>query len=55
MQKEVSALKSGSGNVGTSEASYDLAVFGISIGSAGIILAIIGMIRNKPDFRKVKP
>ncbi|MGY5149693.1 MAG: hypothetical protein ACW9W3_06490 [Candidatus Nitrosopumilus sp. bin_68KS] len=55
MQKEVLAMKSGSENMETGEDSYDLAVFGISMGSAGIILAIIAMIRNKTDFRKIKP
>ena len=53
LQKDVSSLKSnlggistGSGNVDI-ESAYNFGVFGLSLGAAGVILAIIAMIRRK--------
>ncbi|HXG73384.1 MAG TPA: hypothetical protein VNK44_01005 [Candidatus Nitrosotenuis sp.] len=51
IQKDVSELKSkvgntGAGNVDLSK-SYDFAVFGLAIGAAGVILAVIAMIKRK--------
>ena len=48
LQKEVSSIKSGSGVEDfSSEASYDFAVFGISLGAAGVVLAIISMTKKR--------
>jgi len=48
LQKEVSLIKSGSGDKDfNSETSYDFAVFGISLGAAGVILAIISMTKKR--------
>ncbi|MDH3834469.1 MAG: hypothetical protein OES34_09970 [Nitrosopumilus sp.] len=48
LQKEVSAIKSGSGvkssNSGT---NYDFAMFGMSLGAAGVILAIVSMTKKR--------
>ena len=48
LQQDVSKLKSGETEV-TSDggASYDFAIFGLSIASAAIILAIIALIKRK--------
>lgn len=51
IQKDVSELKSkvgsvGSGNVDLSK-SYDFAVFGLALGAAGVILAVVAMIKRK--------
>ena len=53
LQKDVSSLKSnlggistGSGNVDM-ESAYNFGVFGVSLGAAGVILAIIAMIKRK--------
>ena len=53
LQKDVSSLKSnlggistGSGNVDM-ESAYNFGVFGLSLGAAGVILAIIAMIRKR--------
>jgi len=53
LQKDVSSLKSnlggistGSGNVDM-ESAYNFGVFGLSLGAAGVIMAIIAMIRRK--------
>ena len=53
LQKDVSSLKSnlggistGSGNVDM-ESAYNFGVFGLSLGAAGVILAIIAMVRRK--------
>ncbi|MEM3064068.1 MAG: hypothetical protein QW177_01695 [Candidatus Nitrosotenuis sp.] len=51
IQKDVSELKSkvgntGAGNVDLSK-SYDFAVFGLGLGAAGVILAVIAMIKRK--------
>lgn len=51
IQKDVSALKSKVGSVGTGDVdlskSYDFAVFGLALGAAGVILAVIAMIKRK--------
>lgn len=53
LQKDVSDIKSKVGGVDTSagefnvEAAYNIAVFGLSLGAAGVILAIIAMIKRK--------
>lgn len=46
LQREVSSMKDGSENV-DGDASYDFAIFGLSIASAAIILAIIALIKRK--------
>ena len=46
LQRDVTSMKSGSG-VSDSGTSYDFAVFSISLGAAGVILAIISMTRKK--------
>ena len=53
LQKDVSSLKSNLGGISTSsgnvdmESAYNFGVFGLSLGAAGVILAIIAMIRRK--------
>jgi len=48
LQKEVSLIKSGSGVKGSdSGTSYDFAVFGMSLGAAGVVLAIISMTKRR--------
>jgi hypothetical protein len=51
LQKDVSELKSKIGRVGTGDVdlskSYDFAVFGLALGAAGVILAVIAMIKRK--------
>jgi len=53
LQKDVSAIKSQVGGIDTSsgnfdaEAAYNFGVFGMSLGAAGVILAIIAMIKRK--------
>ena len=53
LQKDVTDIKSKLGSVDTSsgefnaEATYNFAVFGLSLGAAGVILAIIAMIKRK--------
>lgn len=53
LQKDVSNLKTQVGNVDTSsgsfssETAYNFGVFGISLGAAGVILAVIAMIKRK--------
>ncbi|HXG13642.1 MAG TPA: hypothetical protein VNK25_00750 [Candidatus Nitrosotenuis sp.] len=51
IQKDVSELKSKVGSVGTGDVdlskSYDFAVFGLALGAAGVILAVIAMIKRK--------
>ena len=48
LQKEVSLIKSGSGDKDFNNGrSYDFAVFGISLGAAGVILAIISMTKKR--------
>ena len=51
IQKDVTELKSKMGSVGTGDVdlskSYDFAVFGIALGAAGVILAVIAMIKRK--------
>jgi hypothetical protein len=46
LQREVSTIKDGSENVNDGE-SYDLAIFGLSIAAAAIILAIVALIKRK--------
>lgn len=53
LQRDVSELKSKLGGVDTSTGNFDIgsaynfAVFGLSLGAAGVILAIIAMIKRK--------
>ena len=48
LQQDVSKLKSGEFDVTYDDgASYDFAIFGLSIASAAIILAIIALIKRK--------
>jgi len=53
VQKDVSEIKSKLGGLDTSsgefnvETAYNFAVFGLSLGAAGVILAIIAMIKRK--------
>ncbi len=48
IQRDVSDIQSGSGiKVADSGASYDLAVLGLSIASAAIILAVISLVKRK--------
>jgi len=53
LQKDVTEIKSKLGSVDTSsvdfnaETTYNFAVFGLSLGAAGVILAIIAMIKRK--------
>lgn len=51
LQKDVSNLKSKSSGISTSDASrgisYDLGIFGIALGSAGVIIGIIAMTKRK--------
>jgi hypothetical protein len=51
IQKDVTELKSKIGSVGTGSVdlskSYDFAVFGLALGAAGVILAVIAMIKRK--------
>lgn len=46
LQREVSSLKSG-GVVSEGGASYDIAVMGLSIAGAAIVLAVVSMIKRK--------
>ena len=53
LQKDVSAIKSQVGGIDTrsgnfdAETAYNFGVFGISLGAAGVILAIIAMVKRK--------
>ena len=53
LQKDVTEIKSKLGGVDTSagdfstQSAYNFAVFGLSLGAAGVILAIIAMIKRK--------
>ena len=53
LQKDVSAIKSQVGGIDTrsgnfdAETAYNFGVFGISLGAAGVILAIIAMLKRK--------
>ena len=48
LQKEVSSLKSDSnGRVSNSGTNYDFAVFGMSLGAAGVVLAVISMTKKR--------
>ncbi len=53
LQKDVSSIKSQVGGIDTSsgnfdaETAYNFGVFGMSLGAAGIILAIIAMVKRK--------
>jgi hypothetical protein len=51
MQKDIDALKSGkSGDpnyVSNDGSAYDFAIFGLSLGAAGVILAIVAMVKRK--------
>lgn len=48
IQRDVSDIQSGSGiKIADSGASYDLAVLGLSIASAAIILAVISLVKRK--------
>ena len=47
LQKEISSIKSGSAEISDSGVSYDFAVFGMSLGAAGVVLAIISMTKKQ--------
>jgi len=49
LQKDISSIKAGSSTSTGSDdgAIYNIAVFGLSLGAAGVILAIIAMVRRK--------
>lgn len=48
LQKDVSEIKSGGGNSSLNVGpAYDFAVLGLSLGAAGVILAIVAMIKRK--------
>ena len=53
LQKDVSSIKSQVGGIDTSsgnfdaETAYNFGVFGVSLGAAGVILAIIAMVKRK--------
>ena len=53
LQKDISSIKSQVGGIDTSsgnfdaEAAYNFGVFGMSLGAAGVILAIIAMVKRK--------
>ncbi len=49
LQKDISSIKAGSSTSTSSDEgiAYNFAVFGISLGAAGVILAIIAMVRRK--------
>ena len=53
LQKDISSIKSQVGGIDTSsgnfdaETAYNFGVFGISLGAAGVILAIIAMLKRK--------
>jgi hypothetical protein len=47
LQQDVSKLKSGETSTSNGGAAYDFAIFGLSIASAAIILAIIALIKRK--------
>ena len=49
LQRDVSAIKAGSGIEVKSDtgAAYDFAVFGLSIGAAAIVLAVIALVKRK--------
>ena len=53
LQKDVSSIKSQVGGINTNsgnfdaEAAYNFGVFGMSLGAAGVILAIIAMVKRK--------
>jgi hypothetical protein len=53
LQQDVSDIKSKIGNIDTSsanynvEAAYNFGVFGLALGAAGVILAIVAMIKRK--------
>ncbi|MFB5597454.1 MAG: hypothetical protein ACE5RJ_00330 [Nitrosopumilaceae archaeon] len=49
LQKEVSELKTGGSSISSADVgpAYDFAIFGLSLGAAGVILAIIAMIKRK--------
>ncbi len=46
LQREVSAMSSETKNVSHIEGNYDLAIFSMSLGGAGVILAIVSMIKK---------
>ena len=47
LQQDVSKLKSGETTTSNGGASYDFAIFGLSIAAAAIILAIIALVKRK--------
>ena len=50
LQRDISSIKSGSGiNVSDNGTNYDFAVFGMSLGAAGVVLAIISFTRKKNE------
>ena len=50
LQRDISSIKEGSDiEVSDNSSSYDFAVFGMSLGTAGVVLAIISMIRKNGE------
>ena len=53
LQKDVSSMKTQVGGINTdsgdfdTETAYNFGVFGVSLGAAGVILAIIAMVKRK--------
>ncbi len=53
LQKDVTEIKSKIGGIDSSpadfnaETTYNFAVFGLSLGAAGVVLAIIAMLKTK--------
>ena len=48
LQKEINSLKTGTGaNLDNVGPAYDFAIFGLSLGAAGVILAVVAMIKRK--------
>ncbi len=49
LQRDVADLKAGGISAGPSDtgAAYDFAVFGLSLGAAGVILAVVSMLKRK--------
>lgn len=47
IQRDVAAIQSGSGIEVANDSAYDFAVFGLSIASAAIILAVVGLVKRK--------
>jgi hypothetical protein len=47
LQRDVSSIKSGSGSDNSDSTIYDFVVFGMSLGAAGVVLAVISMTKKR--------